>query len=478
MVRANVWKVNRMRRYNRIVLTVVVLGGCTAVSASSAGARQGIADRVTRERVAGVDVIAYPTSIKDVVTIAVTLPAGDAFADAGGSNLAAPTLTGMMLDRGTTRQDKFAIAEQLESVGAAISFSVDTQAVTIYARTLKPDLPLVIGLIAEQLRTPAFGAAEFRKAREQFIGMMKGISENVGARAAEVLTRSIFPSGHPNHTPTIAEYLKAAQAVTLEDVRDFHQRHYGPSHLMLVLVGDVDVAQVHEEVAKAFDGWSGGVDYLRPASPATAQDAKYERVLLAEKTSVAVLLGQATSLQYRDPDALALRVGTAILGSGITGRLMASVRDKEGLTYGIGAGIDHDTFTDGSWSISATFAPKLLDQGIASTRRELEDWWRDGVTEEELADRKPSLIGSYRVGLSTTTDIAIAIRQAVLRGYDVHWLDDYPEAVEALTLEQVNNAIRNHLNPKKMVLVEAGTLPETGSRAESPSGDDVGDDVR
>ena len=52
-----------------------------------------------------------------------------------------------------------------------------------------------------------------------------------------------------------------------------------------------------------------------------------------DKSSVSVIMGQATGLRYKDPDALALRVGTAALGRGFTGRLMSTVRDKEGLTY-------------------------------------------------------------------------------------------------------------------------------------------------
>jgi len=46
----------------------------------------------------------------------------------------------------------------------------------------------------------------------------------------------------------------------------------------------------------------------------------------------------------------------------------------------------------------------------------------------------------------------------VQRGYEVSWLDGYPKAVTALTRDQVNSAIKNHLNPNVMVLVEAGSV--------------------
>ncbi len=65
-------------------------------------------------------------------------------------------------------------------------------------------------------------------------------------------------------------------------------------------------------------------------------------------------------MRYSDPDNLPLRVGTAILGRGFTGRLMSTVRDKEGLTYNIGASMGDDSIVDGVWEVSASFAPALL----------------------------------------------------------------------------------------------------------------------
>jgi zinc protease len=171
-----------------------------------------------------------------------------------------------------------------------------------------------------------------------------------------------------------------------------------------------------------------------------------------------VIIGQPTGLRYKDSDALALRVGTAILGSGFTGRLMGTVRDREGLTYNIGATMADDSIVDGRWDISASFAPALLDKGIASTRRELDRWWKDGVTEQELTVRKQGLVGSYLVGLSTTAGLANAILTDVQRGYDVSRVDTFPEAVKALTRDEVNSAIKSHLNPGVMVSVKAGSV--------------------
>jgi zinc protease len=143
---------------------------------------------------------------------------------------------------------------------------------------------------------------------------------------------------------------------------------------------------------------------------------------------------------------------------------MGTVRDKEGLTYSIGASMGDDSIVDGAWNITASFAPGLLLKGVESTRRELDKWWKDGVSEQELATRKQGITGSYFVGLSTTAGLADTILLNTQRGYDLSWLDLYPKAVKAITTAQVNAAIKTHLNPSAMVLVEAGSVAAGGTR--------------
>ncbi len=438
---------------------------CCCVACEQAFA--DMAANAERSEVAGIDLVTYHTGVKDVVVIVGALPAGDAMA--GGGNAAIPTLTGMMLDRGTRALDQFAIAQQLENVGAEISYGVGTQSLEIRAKCLKKDLPLVLGLIAAELRTPALAPAEFAKARQQFIGGLDASLQSTEARSQEAFARAIFPAGNPNHPETLEQLLAAAKSATLDELKAFHAKYYGPAHFTLVLVGDVNLATAGAEVTKDFSGWSGGRDYLyggeAAAGPgggaqtdggAASRDVK---IPLPDKTSVSVLLGQATGLRYKDPDALALRVGTAVFGHGFTGRLMSTVRDKEGLTYDIGAGVIDDTLIPGAWEISASFAPSLLAKGIASSRRQLDLWWQTGISDPELARRKQGIVGGYEVGLATSAGLASTILTTIQRGYDLNWLDGYPKAVEALTTAQVNAAIKTHLNPGTMVLVEAGSVP-------------------
>jgi zinc protease len=91
------------------------------------------------------------------------------------------------------------------------------------------------------------------------------------------------------------------------------------------------------------------------------------------------------------------------------------------------------------------------------------------VTDAELSAHKQGLIGSYRVSLATAGGVAGAILASVQRGYDLAWLDGYPQAIEAVTREQVNRAIRAHLDPNAMVLVEAGSVAAAEAPPASPT---------
>jgi zinc protease len=218
----------------------------TALFLVSGAAAANVAQQSHRSQVAGIDLITYHTDVKQVVVILGSLPAGDAMAESG--NIAIPTLTGMMLDRGTKTLDKFAIAEQLDNVGAEIAFTVGTQSLEVRAKCLKKDLPLIIGLIASELRTPSFQVQEFNKAKQQFVGALEASAQNTEARAQEAFGRAIFPQGHPNRPHAVTEYEAAAKAATLDELKAFYAKYYGPAHMTFVVAGDVAASDAEAEI--------------------------------------------------------------------------------------------------------------------------------------------------------------------------------------------------------------------------------------
>ena len=419
-----------------------------------------ISDNVTRNEVAGIDVITGKTSVEQVVTFKGSFAAGDRFSPA--ENPVVADLTGNMIDKGTTKHGKFEIAEMLENLGAELSFSVSTNSLDFNGKCLSKDFDKVMELLAEQLRTPAFTQEEFDKLVQQRKGVFKQQLESTNLRAEEKVDDLIFPEGHPNNGATVQEMIDALDKVTLNDVKDFYNKYYGPQSMIFVAVGDVTPSQVEGAVSKYFDGWSGGVDYPE-TSPAEMLDEGITAIVqMKDKTSATLQISAPTTLKKTSEDYIPFMVGNDVLGhpGGFSGRLMQIVRDKEGLTYGIYSWHTADTFADGKWVIQGAFSPQLLKQGIESTTRELKRWVSEGITQEELDNAKERLSGQFKVQLSTTNGLASQLLAFAERGYDVNYIDDYPNKIKEVTLEQVNNMIKKYIDPDKVVMVIAGTVDD------------------
>ncbi len=426
-----------------------------AASVSNANAPSYSAG-IAQKSINGIDVISMRMEVQDVVTISGSLPAGDVFSPQG--NAAIADLSGNMLDKGTMQTGKFELAEKLERVGASLNFSVGPYLLNIAGQCLQKDLPLLVDLLAEQLREPAFEAEELEKLKKLRAGELKQLLEDPGHQASDALGRLVFPPGHPNHHPSVEDLIKDLESVTVEDLRAFHKSVYGPKSMILVAVGDLRTDVLHTTIKSAFKKWRGGIKIPSYERAGKRNRGHKETVYMVDKPSLSVRLAMASGLQKNDPDYLDLMMGTYILGGNFAARLMQTVRDDEGLTYGIGSRLSDDLYSDGLWRISATFAPQLLEKGLASTHKQLNLWYQEGVSEEELKAKKTTLIGSYKVRLATTGGMAGRIHSFAQMGRPVSYLDQYPKDLEAIQLEAVNAAIKRYLNPEDMITVMAGSV--------------------
>jgi zinc protease len=413
-----------------------------------------IAPRIKRDRVAGMDVLVCPTGYRNVITIVGSFPAFDA------ENPTLGALTAEMLERGTKKHDANTIAAKLDQVGARISFSNDATSIRFSARCLKKDASLVVSLLAEQLREPSFPDEEFEKLRVQKLAEAEQIRESTDAMAALAFAHAAYPKGHPSYRRTVEEIITSVKETKLDDVKAFHAKWFGPAEVRMVVVGDVEAKQIHGEIQKAFSGWKGGEKL--PAFAAAKPPEKENKVVvnIPGKRSVSVALGIPSGLRYTDEAHLPLSVATAVLGDGFTSRLIGKIRDTEGLTYGIGSVLSGGGTLDRMWSVRGTFAPSLLEKGLASTSRELKKWQSEGITAEELEYRKNALAGEHQVRLATSSGMAGVILDVVERGLEPTWIDEYPDKVAALTLDQVNAAIKKYVDPAKLIIVTAGTFKE------------------
>lgn len=424
---------------------------------------------VKRFSAGGVKVLLLKTPVQEVVSFSGSMPrAGNVY----GANPVIAKLTAQMIDKGTLGRGTLEIPSLLEDRGADIHYGQDTEYVRFQGRCLKKDTELVLGLMAEQLRSPAFLEEEFQKLKEREKVGLKHAMTSTGSQAANTLMRRVFPEGHPLKPVSLEEQLAALERTTLEDVKRFYSEHYGSQNLLLSVAGDVDGETVRASVEKAFQGW--GAKNIPPAAVppvSVPEGVKYETVLLQAKQNADILMGHAVPVTRLDPDFIALSAANAVLGGDFTSRLSNVVRDRYGLTYGIRSGIvgTSERLT-GAWLVHMIVNAPVLKEGLMRTFEQLRLFHEQGITAEELQEKKEGLSGQFKTGLATTQSLADQILHVEELGVGPGYLDRFPSLVKAITLDQANSAVRRYFNPEGFTVVAAGTPPENQSAFDFPSG--------
>jgi zinc protease len=439
--------------------------GQAAASGTATDAVVDFSSHMQSAKIGDIELIAVDMPIDNVVSFVGSIAAGDSLSPDDAPMLA--SLTAAMLDKGTTSQDRFQIAEKLDTLGADLAFSSGSQSLNFSGKFLRSDAGAVLQILSDQLRNPAFDpdVLENLKSRQK-AGLLQAI-DDPDYRSSAQLSRLLYPETHINYSTPINQLTADLEATTVEDLAAFHQAHYGPKSMKLIFAGDIDFEQLKAAVGNAFEGWEGGSTYPELDTEQNENSERSERIYIEDKTSVAVRFGYNTQLQRTDDDYLPFMVANYILGGSFHSRLMTEVRKNRGLTYSIHSAHQGDILTPGNWVMSASFAPSMLEDGLKASHEVLEKWYAEGVTDQEVSTAIETLTGSYIVGLSTTGSVAGQIQSFMQRGFSAAYIDEYPLRVRQLTTANVNRAIRQYFKPDQLTEVIAGSLNQSKTTTQS-----------
>lgn len=425
-----------------------------------------LAPRIEDHTVGPGRLLTLRTSVDDVVSFRGSFVANP---DLASGDALRQQLTVSLLDKGTEYRDRFELARVLEACGATLDLSSDGLFVEVSGRALVDDLPRVLDVAAEMLQAPAFDPDEFRKARAQVAADVQRRMEKTSAQASMALSQRLFPEGHPNFTPAPETVLEWLQSLTVEDVCEYHDAHFGATEWTLAVVGDLEHEAVSSVVGDAFSGWTSHEVPAVYDTDSASRDVGRTTVPMPDKSNVDVRLGHAVPLRRDHDDYAAFFVGNYILGGNFAARLMSTIRDEMGLTYNIRSSLSGvSTRYVGSWQTSITLSHDSVDEGVAATKDVIRKFVETGATEEELDAKKTTITGSYTVGLATTERLAESILTNAERGFSVSYLDTFPDEIRALTLEEVNTAIRDYLHPDSIHEALAGTQSAAANATVGP----------
>jgi len=423
-----------------------------------AGAASGVrfADRVARRSIGTGTALVLERSSDPTVAIRAQLLAGSWFT--GGKHLLSD-VTARMVRRGTTSRSAMQFAEDLESLGAALSVSSGAFRVAIRAHALAEDAAEVLDAIAEMLLDPAFAESELEKVKAEIAAEIRQEQDSTSARALERLLQLTLPAAHPYYQPSADELLKELKALSTDHVREYWRSQYSCDNLTTCIVGDVSAVDVLARIDAAFGHWNGRARPEVVVERALPVSGLRESVKLLDKANADIAIGLPGTLRRRDADYFAAAIGNAILGqSTLSSRLGIRVRDREGLTYGISSSFYGAGLVEGLWLASVTVQPANVEKAIASTLDEIGRAVREGVTESEVESYRSNFIGTFKVGLATNAGIASRLVEAELYGFGPDYLDGYGSYVDAVTLSDVNAALRRHIDPARLTIVIAGDV--------------------
>ncbi|MBK7936706.1 MAG: insulinase family protein [Lewinellaceae bacterium] len=365
-----------------------------------------------------------------------------------------------MLDRGTLEKTRQQLQDLQDQLKARINVFGSASSVTVSIETDREHLAAAVQLAGEMLRKPAFPEAEFEKLREEYLSGIEQQKSEPSALANLAFNRitNPYPKGDPRYVMTFEEETEAAKAVKLDEVKAFYKKFYGASNATCAIVGDFDRPEMEKVLAETFGDWKSPAPYKRIEDNYIPIAAKTEVINTPDKANANLVAGYSFPMRNDHPDYPAITIGGYMLGGGfLNSRLATRIRQKEGLSYGVGGRFYASSMDEnGGFTANAIYNPANVEKLEKAFREEIERASKEGFTSEEFEAAKAGWLKSQKVSRSGDATVASKLNQYLFIGRDMSWDADFENRVNKLTLPEVNAGIKKHLDYSKMIMVKAG----------------------
>jgi len=355
--------------------------------------------------------------------------------------------------------DENALGEAWADLGAAFSAGATGDRMVFSLRSLTDPalLPRVLALAARQLGEPSFPADVWQRERAQWEAAIRESNTRPGTLANKAFEAAVY-GAHPYGYHTTEASLAA---ITVQDMREVYQKAIRPCRAKVSMVGDVSRSQADALVTAllarlADDAQRTSCAPLPPLPEVAALTAPAQiRSIPFDSAQAHVLIGQP-GIRRNDPDFLALTVGNYVLGGGgFVSRLYAQVREKRGLSYSV-----YSYFAPGlhagAFTVGLQTRPDQAAQAIAVSREAVEQFVREGPTEQELQSAKSNLVGGFALRFDSNRKLLDNVANIAWNGLPLNYLDTWTAAVERLTVADIRTAFARVLRPQTMVTVVVG----------------------
>ena len=375
----------------------------------------------------------------------------------GGASLDAPDARGAtnlmvaLLEEGAAERDARAFAQATEELAARFGYSTSDDAGSVSARFLTESRAASVDLLRDSLVAPRFDEDAIERVRAQVLAGLRSDEtdpRDIASREAARLIYGDHPYGSKQEgTP------ESVAALTRDDLVAAHRAALSRDRVYISAVGDITA----EELGVLLDHLLGDLPETGAPLPERADLTLPGGVKVVEfETPQSVALFAQPGIDRHHPDFFAAFILNHILGGGgFESRLMAEVREKRGLTYGVYSYIADKDAAE-IWAGSVASANDRVAEAIDVIRAEWTRLRDEGVTAEELENAKTYLTGAYPLrfdGNGTIASIAVGMQ---MDGLPTDYIANRNDMVNAVTLEEINRVARERLDPGALTFVVVG----------------------
>lgn len=372
----------------------------------------------------------------------------------------AGSFAAMMLNKGTSDMTRQQIEDELDRLKATVRIFGGSSSANIMISTEEEYLTEVIDLVGKMLKDPSFSEEEFAKLKEEELAGIESSISDPRSIANKTFSRIMSPyeKGNVRYVMTFDEEIEAVEKLTLEEVKDFYKNFYGTTDATMAVVGDFDESAVKKTTVSNFSDWKSPKGYTRISDPYKPIKPVNESINTPDKANAMFFAGMPLNIKDDDPEYAALVMGNFMLGGGfLNSRLATRIRQKEGLSYGVGSWLQASAYEkSGSFGSYAIYAPENAEKLEAAYKEEIQKMLDEGFTAEELTAAKSGYIQNRGMRRAEDRSMSGTLNNYLQLDRTMMWDAEMEKKIQSLTPEQVNKAMKKYIDLNKLVIVKAG----------------------
>lgn len=367
-----------------------------------------------------------------------------------GDKAGVSSLTGSLLGSGTKTISKDSFNEEVDFLGARLSFS--SQGARL--NTLSKYFPRILELMADGSQNPIFTQEEFDKEANILLDGIKSGEKSVATIARRVQSALAYGKNHP-----YGEFLskETIENVSLADVQNFYNSYYKPNNAYLIIVGDIKFKEVKKLVKKHFKNWKKE-DLPVYTVPTVTNISKTEIDFInmpnAVQSDVTVL--STVNLKMSNPDYFAVKLANKILGGGGEGRLFLNLREDKGYTYGAYSSIGSNEKTATTFRASAQVRNMVTDSAVVEFMKEIKKFRETTVTKEELSNTKAAYVGSFVRNVEKPSTVAGYALNIKINKLPANFYETYLTKINAVTIEDIQRVAQKYFSADQTRIIVTG----------------------